>query len=252
MHGNLRGIKEEHILHAVDQLDKYGWEARNNSTKFDLLYNENRYPPKMIIRHACIASTGEEPGRFGGGKESNELLIRFGFTIVDKATGLPIGDSQRLKDSKSIPEQELRIEEQEVERIFDNPDLSETEKIELVKIRIGQGIFRKSLLSIHTTCMLCNVNNAQLLIASHIKPWRDCASDERLDVNNGLLLCPNHDSLFDKGFITFDDSGQIVISTNLSDMDRLFLNVIESMKVNYSDCRKEYMKWHRTHVFNMK
>ncbi len=93
------------------------------------------------------------------------------------------------------------------------------------------------------------MRNVELLVASHIKPWKDCTSDERLDVENGLLLCPNHDSLFDKGFINFDDAGQIVIAENLSDTDRIFMNVMGSMKIIYTERRQKYMQWHRTYVF---
>ncbi|MGQ7096730.1 HNH endonuclease, partial [Escherichia coli] len=28
------------------------------------------------------------------------------------------------------------------------------------------------------------------LVASHIKPWKDCNDKERIDFYNGLLLCP--------------------------------------------------------------
>lgn len=245
----LRQIKEEHIIYAIDQLNKNGWDPKKNSTKFDLLYKENKYPPKMVIRYAGTAATGHEPKHFSGGKDSNELLMRFGFTIIDKVTGLPINDNKSAKFAKSITEQDLRIEKQVVENLFNSKILSETERLEMVKIRVGQGIYRNLLLSLYTTCMLCNVNNVKLLIASHIKPWKDCTSDERLEMNNGLLLCPNHDSLFDKGYISFDDNGHIVISTDLSDTNRTFMNVNESMKVEFTGQSKEYMKWHLTHVF---
>lgn len=249
----LKQIREEHIIYAIEQLDKNRWGKKNNSSKFDLVHNGKTYPPKMIIRHAGIKATGEEPVKFGGGKESNELLMKFGFTVVDKETGLPIGKKQRsvedLRDRQL--EQELKNESQNIERILGSADLSATEKKELVKIRIGQGAFRKYLLAVHTSCELCNVNNPLLLIASHIKPWKDCHSEERLDRDNGLLLCPNHDSLFDKGLITFDGVGQIIISTDLSSTDRIFMNVLESMKIMCTNKRRKYMNWHQTHVYKM-
>lgn len=155
----LKAIKEPHILHAIVELDKYGWPAKRDSTKYDLLYDDKRYPPKEIIRYAGIAVTGEEPVYFGVGKESNHLLMRNGFTIVDKITGLPIEGSPQSKSSKSEKMNKLREEQRELEKIDENPAFSETEKTELLKIRIGQGLFRKSLLAVHASCALCNVSN---------------------------------------------------------------------------------------------
>ena len=41
-----------------------------------------------------------------------------------------------------------------------------------------------------------------MLLAGHIKPWKDSSSRERLDPRNGLAACPAHDAAFDKGMIT--------------------------------------------------
>lgn len=87
------------------------------------------------------------------------------------------------------------------------------------------------------------------MIASHIKPWRDCASEERLDFENGLLLCPNHDALFDKGMISFAENGQIILSPSLSETDRMFMNALDSMKIDSTNKQKEYITYHRTHIF---
>jgi predicted restriction endonuclease len=50
------------------------------------------------------------------------------------------------------------------------------------------------------------------LRASHCKPWRDSSNEERLDGENGLLLRPNADHLFDRGFIGFEDNGDVLVS----------------------------------------
>ncbi|MGH1286540.1 HNH endonuclease [Bacillus toyonensis] len=86
-------------------------------------------------------------------------------------------------------------------------------------------------------------------MASHIKPWSQSNHKERLDVNNGLLLCPNHDALFDKGFISFDREGAILISDGLDEVTKLFLNINENMKINMSEKQRIYMEWHRGYVF---
>jgi len=87
-------------------------------------------------------------------------------------------------------------------------------------------------------------------MASHIKPWSKSNRQERLDVNNGLLLCPNHDALFDKGYISFDEEGTILISDNLDEATKVFLNINETMKINLSERQLQYMKWHRSNLYN--
>ena len=136
----------------------------------------------------------------------------------------------------------------EIEEEIDNADLDGKTKEALVKIRINQGIFRKRLLKRYDHCCLCKVSNEELLTASHIKPWAVCEASEKLDVDNGLLLCPGHDAVFDRGFISFDDDGKIIISENLSQVDRVFINVRPDMKIALTEGNKRYLQYHRDHV----
>ncbi|MBT2736209.1 HNH endonuclease [Bacillus sp. ISL-7] len=129
--------------------------------------------------------------------------------------------------------------------------LDKTEKESVVKARIGQSIFKKALLSVEKKCRLCGVSDERFLVASHIKPWSQSSNHERMDVNNGLLLCPNHDSLFDKGYIGFADDGTIVISDSLDEVTKVFLNINETMNFKMNVSQEKYMKWHRENVFKM-
>ncbi|MBT2729212.1 HNH endonuclease [Bacillus sp. ISL-75] len=130
-----------------------------------------------------------------------------------------------------------------------NKEITETEKEQIYKSRIGQSAFKKALLAVEKRCRLCGVSDERFLIASHIKPWSQSNHQERLDVNNGLLLCPNHDALFDKGFISFNDNGEMLISNSLDEPTRLFLNINNTMKVVFNDGQLKYMKWHRDNLF---
>ena len=81
-----------------------------------------------------------------------------------------------------------------------------TEKRQVILARRGQGKFRERVSMIERACRITQVNRPEHLIASHCKPWRDCESnDERLDGENGLLLTPTVDHLFDRGFISFEN-----------------------------------------------
>ncbi|MEI2444027.1 HNH endonuclease [Priestia megaterium] len=128
-------------------------------------------------------------------------------------------------------------------------EITETEKEQVIKARIGQSTFKRDLVKIQKKCSLCGVSDERFLVASHIKPWSQSNHQERLDINNGLLLCPNHDSLFDKGYISFDDNGAILTSSSLDDNEKLFLNINDKLKIKLGYAQQQYMKWHRKNKF---
>ena len=107
-------------------------------------------------------------------------------------------------------------------------------------------------------CPICNINIPHMLIASHIKPFRDCAHIfEAVDHNNGLLLCRNHDYLFDQGYFTFDEKGYIIIGEELLSMDNLTSSY--NLRKNYrlpenlmTENRMKFLAYHRTHIFRSK
>jgi predicted restriction endonuclease len=100
-------------------------------------------------------------------------------------------------------------------------------------------------------CAITGLAIPELLRASHIKPWADCATDaERLDVYNGLLLAPHLDALFDQGFITVADDGAVSISPALGEDARSLLGVREKTFGHVSvTVHRAYLKWHRERVF---
>jgi len=140
------------------------------------------------------------------------------------------------------------LKSREEDDTFMNTPLTETEKEQLIKIRIGQGKFKNKLLCYDSKCKICGLSNQSLLIASHIKPWKDSNNMERLDVNNGFLLCSNHDSLFDKGYVTFNNEGKILISEQLSKSDYELLNLNSNILISINDENKKYLEWHRMNI----
>lgn len=146
---------------------------------------------------------------------------------------------------------EMRAEQivNNIEKEIEQSSLQGNSREAFVKVRVNQGVFREKLLQRYDKCCLCGVKSSTLLTASHIKPWRVSSSTEKLDVNNGLLMCPNHDKLFDQGWITFDDEGKICISNQLDEIDRLFMNVHDKMKINVTEENKKYLEYHRGHIF---
>ena len=136
------------------------------------------------------------------------------------------------------------------QEIRQNTSLEHTEKEQLVKSRRGQGIYRTNLERIEKACRITGVTAKEHLRASHIKPWKNSSNIERLDGYNGLLLAPHIDSLFDKGYISFADNGEMLISTK-TDMLVLSQWSIKS-KLNvgsFNDKQKVYLAYHRAEVF---
>ena len=117
------------------------------------------------------------------------------------------------------------------------------------KTRINHDKFKEILLKKYCKCQLCNIQTQELLIASHIKPWAVCNAAEKTDPDNGLLLCPNHDRLFDQGLISFSDNGDIIISRLLNDPGFPIEELNKHMKIDVTENRIKYLKYHREHVF---
>ena len=118
------------------------------------------------------------------------------------------------------------------DRLEDFSNISVTEKESLIKTRIGQSNFKKELQNNRKFCQLCHLSKKELLVASHIKPWRESSPFEKLDLLNGLLLCPNHDSLFDKGYISFMDDGRVIISEKIDNNASTLLNINDEMVIS--------------------
>ncbi len=146
-------------------------------------------------------------------------------------------DYDEIEDLKGIKPPEIE------------PDSSEG--VTLATYRKTQTKFRKNVVDYWKIDSLTGVENIELLVASHIKPWRYCDDGERVDAHNGLLLSPNMDKLFDLGHITFEQNGKIRISNELSEGDRVRFQVHAGLQLplaKLSAC-EHYMGFHRSRVF---
>lgn len=136
---------------------------------------------------------------------------------------------------------------EDIQVINSDPTLDETEKGILVNTRIGQGQFRHNLIKYWGCCAVTSYSDTRLLVASHIKPWRAADNRERLDKYNGVLLLPNLDKVFDLGFITFNEHGNIMISKELEEFESI--GVSEAMNIPIEYHHQNYMTYHREVVF---
>ncbi|WP_226668693.1 HNH endonuclease [Metabacillus litoralis] len=128
----------------------------------------------------------------------------------------------------------------------------ETDALSLVTSRKGQGKFKNRLLETMKNCPFTGISDPILLRASHAKPWSESNNLERLDGYNGLLLTPTYDVLFDRGLISFEDDGTLMISPLVSKEIIQKLNLIlgETYSIsNGTGKRSPYLKYHRENIF---
>ena len=144
-------------------------------------------------------------------------------------------------------------EEDIADRIEQDSAMTVTEKRQVILARRGQGKFRERVAKIEHACRITRVNRQEHLIASHCKPWRDCESnEERLDGENGLLLTPTVDHLFDRGFISFEDNGDVLVSpvAHRESLKKMGIATEERLNVGtFSEGQRRYLDFHRNAVF---
>jgi hypothetical protein len=135
-------------------------------------------------------------------------------------------------------------------QIEQRTDIGPTARAQLISARRGQGVYRKNLEALETGCKVTGITNSRHLRASHMKPWRASTDFEKLDGNNGLLLSPHLDHLFDQGFVSFEDNGRLLLSPDLPDC------VVAAWHVpvgqNCGIFRREqlpYLAFHRRFIF---
>lgn len=226
---------------ATESSDNYGrqiyWKEDGNFEYIKML------PPN-----------GEKDNRKKSDIEAARNNLKYGFPIgilhkLDKGVYRVLGLGKITEET----EDGIFIVKPYIKYIIDENDNTHdtvnekhnTESVVEIKQRIGQAQLRSKLINKHKCCQICGLDIIDLLIASHIKPWKDSDDKERLDINNCLLLCPNHDKLFDKGFISFDDYGNIIISDLIKYKNLDIMGISNHIKIHINEDNKKYIEWHR-------
>jgi hypothetical protein len=161
----------------------------------------------------------------------------------------------KIERDSPAPERDIEEWERRVEvAIVADAAIRETERAALVQARRGQGLFRDNVRSVERACRITKVERMEHLIASHVQPWRDSSNEQRLDGENGLLLTPTVDHLFDKGFISFEDSGQLIVSPVADSRSLKRMGIDTEHRVNvggFSEGQRGYLEFHRENVLRM-
>lgn len=137
-----------------------------------------------------------------------------GHTLValTDADRIADGDIVRSRQTGEINRPDVL---EDLHRVEADHSLTVTQRLQLSKARIGQGLFRKRVIVLDGSCRVTGVADARVLVASHIKPWREADNADRLNGNNGILLSPHVDALFDQELLSFEDDGRLLVHSSL-------------------------------------
>jgi hypothetical protein len=239
--------------------DVLGWRADVGFKAFPnplrVIDVARQIAPLLPERYSPIQTTGH--GNQGAYlSEISEALARRLLELADrKLVGLI--KPSRAEESASIPIFAgplviLEWEDQIQATIANKSSIPETTRKALIQARRGQGLFKQAVARFEDECRITKVDNGAHLIASHIKPWRESTDEERLAGGNGLMLTPSIDHLFDRGFISFADEGDVLISP-VADRVSLRRMGVECAKPiltgRFNGDQKHFLEYHRTQIF---
>ncbi|GKX50591.1 HNH endonuclease [Budvicia aquatica] len=220
--------------------DNQGWKV---DVDFKIL-SEPLVPKLHLEQIVPLLPTVHSPIKPNG--NGNETYL----SKISPALGkllLSLTNTQNLVSAQGIRGfNELKDDLAEIES---SSKIEPTEKERLYQARIGQGKFRRDVLKLYPACPVTGLEMPELLRASHIKPWRECSDKERLDPYNGIMLAPHIDALFDQGFISFTDEGQLMISQRVDvreSIKKMKLSIDINIKI-YAQARG-YLALHRQKV----
>jgi hypothetical protein len=240
----IQNLEFDDIQQIVDEWESLGREeflrvhALSGAFKYLLAWGDGIYDAKAIavqairIKHLELAHLRSNAFE-GDARTIAGPLRTAGWEVLDK----------RELDKRENDDNH----EQEIQ---DRVNLGPVEKTQLTKARIGQGKFKHNVRLRESKCRVTGISDPVHLRASHIKPWAKSNDFEKLDGNNGLMLAPHIDHLFDRGWISFSDGGDILYSKDCSlDVFRAFglgLNINVGI---FSPEQCNYLAYHRAHIF---
>lgn len=263
------GIASSHAYEAPKPLefgnagaywDNIGWRI---DVKFHELAAPVRPADHMAILRPLLPHKYAPLLPSGGGLQNVYLTVlpeEFALSLVDLVGAEAHRLVKQYRLEEELPDYEqpevglVQWEEHELNQVKASPSLDETEKQAIILARRGQGLFKKRVLTIERSCRITGVDRVEHLRASHCKPWRDATNEERLDGENGLLLTPSMDHLFDRGFIGFENSGKTIISpvAHEESLRRMGLDPDQPPNVGqFSSRQRRYLEFHRESVLLM-
>jgi hypothetical protein len=237
---------------AGENWEDIGWKVKVNFTK---LANKVRPKDHIEILKPLLPERYSPLQPNGNGLQS-VYLTELPTPLAEVLMGL-IGEeiapiALAAHDVKPVPADDIEFWERKLEQeVIDDPNVRDTDRLAIIRARKGQGLFKDRVSKIEKRCRITSVENPVHLVASHCKPWRDSTNEERLDGENGLLLTPSIDHLFDRGFIGFEDSGTLIVSpvAHRPSLQRMGIDIKQTVNVGgFTSGQKRFLDFHRNAV----
>jgi putative restriction endonuclease len=244
--------KPEEFGNAGQNWENIGWKVKVSFTE---LANKVRPKDHLEVLRPLLPDRYSPLQPNGNGIQS-VYLTEVPNTLAEVLMGLigrevaPI--SLAARNVNPVPADDLDIWERRLEQqIVNDSTVRETDRLAIIRARSGQGLFKDRVSRIESKCRITGVENPVHLIASHCKPWRDSTNDERLDGENGLLLTRSIDHLFDRGFIGFENDGDLIISpvAHRPSLQRMGIDTTRDVNVGgFTSGQKQFLDFHRNSV----
>jgi len=247
--------KPEEFAGAGRNWDSIGWrvdvEFQEAETPFRPVDWIDRLRPLLPDRYSPLLRDGRGVQAIYLTELPRELALVLADLLGSAVAALARTEIVAEHPGASTPEV-VRWEEHLRRQVEHDSHLGQTEKEALVMSRRGQGLFRDRVQGIESRCRVTGVERPDYLRASHIKPWRDSDNLERLDGENGLLLTPSIDHLFDQGFISFEGGGKLLISPVAHAVSLARMGVATDRIVDvgrFTSGQSSFLEYHRDEVF---
>jgi putative restriction endonuclease len=241
---------------AGQNWENIGWRV---NVSFARLLNKLRPKDHIGILRAVLPDR-YSPLQSNGNGNQGVYLTELSRNFAEVLSGL-IGEEARtliasspvtFENGRIVTGDDLDVWERKLEeQVEGDTSVPETEREAIVRARCGQGLFKRRVMEIDTRCRVTGVDNLSHLLASHCKPWRDSSNEERLNGENGLLLTPSIDHLFDRGFIGFEDSGSLIISpvAHRPSLQRMGIETNRVINVGaFTQGQRQFLDYHRNAV----
>jgi hypothetical protein len=233
-------LTKQEIQDALDEWFRDGRDAFfarhkvHSAFKYKIAVGDVEFDAKAIVVGALRKSRPQlgdfKTAIFNGNAQTiAQPLRRLGFDVLDMEI-----DEIELEDDRHQRE------------LLNRGLVGPVERHQLIKSRRGQGIFRDNVESREPKCRITGVSNPRYLRASHIKPWRKSSDIEKIDGDNGLMLAPHVDFLFDRGLISFENDGTLIVSAQIDDGALESWGIPSVVNVGmFSPEQAVYLKFHR-------
>jgi putative restriction endonuclease len=234
-----------------------GWKIRVDFTEMGNKIRPKEHMGVLALVLPAKYSPLQTAGNGNQGIYLTELSIELAQVLIG-LIGRQASDLLHAATGQTVPTRtasetaDMEVWEHHIEQTIENAaDIPETERQSLIISRRGQGLFKERVMRLERFCRATKVEKLEHLRASHCKPWRDSNNEERLNGENGLLLTPSIDHVFDRGFISFEDAGRLIVSpvAHTDSLRRMGIDTEQVINVGaFSEGQRSFLNYHRSSV----